>query len=74
MDYSQAPLFMGCSKQEYWSGLPFPPPGDIPHPGIKPMSPIFQADSLPKTTTKFKKKPISIIKTFYVSFCKQVYK
>ena len=37
----QAPLFMGFSKQEYWSGLPFPPPGDLPHPGIKPASPVF---------------------------------
>ena len=34
---SQAPLFMGFSKQEYWSGLPCPPPGDLPDPGIKPM-------------------------------------
>ena len=46
----QAPLSMGFSRQEYWSGLPFPPPGDLPHPGIKPMSPAspaFQVDSLP---------------------------
>ena len=34
----QAPLCMGFSKQEYWSGLPFPPPGDLPNPGIKPVS------------------------------------
>ena len=34
----QAPLSMGFSRQEYWSGLPFPPPGDLPNPGIKPMS------------------------------------
>ena len=34
----QAPLFMGFSKQEYWSGLPCPPPGDLPDPGIKPVS------------------------------------
>ena len=32
----QAPLSIGCSRQEYWSGLPFPPPGALPHPGIKP--------------------------------------
>ena len=32
---------------EYWSGLPFPPPGDLPHPGIKPGSPAWQANSLP---------------------------
>ena len=37
----------GFSRQEYWSGLPCPPPEDLPHPGIKPASPILQADSLP---------------------------
>ena len=47
---------MGCSpsgsslpgfpRQEYWSGLPFPPPGNLPRPGIKPTSPALQADSL----------------------------
>ena len=35
----QAPLSMGFSRQEYWSGLPFPSPGDLPNPGIKPVSP-----------------------------------
>ena len=34
----QAPLSMGFSRQEYWSGLPFPPPGDVPDPGIEPVS------------------------------------
>ena len=46
----QAPLSMEFSSQEYWSGLTFPPPGDLPDPGIKPMSPIssaLQVDSLP---------------------------
>ena len=46
----QTSLSMGFSWQEYWSGLPFPPPGDLPDPGIQPtalMSPAFQADSLP---------------------------
>ena len=43
----QAPLSTGFSRQEYWSGLPFPSPGDLTHPRIKPMSPILQADSLP---------------------------
>ena len=42
----QAPLSMGFSRQEYWSGLPFPSPGDLPNPGIKPGSPALQADSL----------------------------
>ena len=43
----QAPLSMGFSKQEYWSGLPFPSPGDLPDPGIEPRSPALQEDSLP---------------------------
>ena len=43
----QAPLSVGFSQQEYWSGLPFPPPGDLPNPGIKSGSPALQADSLP---------------------------
>ena len=43
----QAPLSIGFSRQEYWSGLPFPSPGDLPNPGIKPRSAALQADSLP---------------------------
>ena len=46
----QAPLAMGFSRQEYWSGLPSPPPGDLPNPGIEPvslMSSALQVDSLP---------------------------
>ena len=43
----QAPLSMGFSRQEYWSGVPLPSPGDLPDPGIKPGSPALQADSLP---------------------------
>ena len=42
----QASLSMGFSRQEYWSGLPFSSPGDIPDPGIKPWSPSLQADAL----------------------------
>ena len=42
----QAPLSMGFSRQEYWSGLPFPSPGDLPNPGIKPRCPSLQADAL----------------------------
>ena len=42
----QAPPSMGFSRQEYWSGLPFPSPGDLPNPGIKPRSPALQADTL----------------------------
>ena len=43
----QAPLSMGFSRQEHWSGLSFPSLGDLPDPGIKPRSPALQADSLP---------------------------
>ena len=41
------PLSMGFPRQEYWSGLPFPFPEDLPNPGIKPGSPALQVDSLP---------------------------
>ena len=43
----QAPPSMEFSRQEYWSGLPSPSPGDLPDPGIEPGSPALQADSLP---------------------------
>ena len=43
----QAPQSMEFSRQEYWSGLPFPSPGDLPSPGIEPRSPALQADALP---------------------------
>ena len=42
----QAPLSMGFSRQEYWSELPFLPPGDLPNPGMEPMSPALLANSL----------------------------
>ena len=40
----QAPLSMGLPRQEYWSGLPFPPPGDIPDPGIEPIAPALAGE------------------------------
>ena len=43
----QAPQSLQFSRQEYWSGLPFPSPGDPPDPGIEPGSPALQADALP---------------------------
>ena len=43
----QVPLSVGFSRQEYWSGLPFPSPRDLLNPGIKPRSPTLQADALP---------------------------
>ena len=53
---------MEFSRQEYWSGLPFPSPGDLPNPGIEPCSPALQADSLP---TELRGKPIALtIRTF----------
>ena len=39
--FHQFPLFMGFPRQEYWSGLPFPSPGDLPNPGIRPASPAL---------------------------------
>ena len=42
----QAPRSMGFSRQEYWSGLPFPSPGDLPNPGIEPGSPALKVDAL----------------------------
>ena len=47
---SQVPLSMGFSRQEYWKELPFPPPGDLPDPGMEPVSPVspaLQVDPLP---------------------------
>ena len=49
----QAPLSMGFPRQEYWSGLPFPSPGDFPDLGIKRWSPALQADSLPTERLNF---------------------
>ena len=48
------------SRQGYWSGLPFPSPGDLPNPGIEPRSPALQADSLP---TELQGKPISSVQS-----------
>ena len=48
VDYSlPAPLSLEFSRQEYWSWLPFPSPGNLPGPGIEPRSPALQVDSLP---------------------------
>ena len=56
----QAPPSMGFSRQEYWSGVPFPSPGDLPNPGIKPRSPAFQADAF---TSELPGKPDSVYKS-----------
>ena len=60
----QAPLLMGFSRQEYWSGPPFPSPGDLPNPGIKPVSPALAGKFF---TTEPPEKP----KEVYVSFINQ---
>ena len=54
----QALSSMGFSRQECWSGLPFPSPGDLPDPGIKPGSPSLQADALPSEPVGCPKKMI----------------
>ena len=56
----QAPPSMGFSRQEYWSGLPFPSPGDLPNPGIKPGSPVLQTDALPSEPPGKSKRQIII--------------
>ena len=48
---------MGFSRQEYWSGLPFPSPGHLPNPGIKPGSPALQTDALPSEPPETTKSP-----------------
>ena len=58
----QAPLSTGFSRQEYWSGLPFPSPGDLPDPGIEPRSPALQADAL---TSEPPGKPLNSKKLSY---------
>ena len=65
----QASPSMGFSRQEYWSGLPFPLPGDLPDPGIEPGSPALEADAL---TSEPPGKPKELLKesfplaTFYL--------
>ena len=60
----QAPLSMGFSRQEYWSGLPFPSPGDLPNPGIKSGSPALQADSLPSEPPW---KPLFLVRIMFMA-------
>ena len=62
---------MGFSREEYWSGLPFPSPEDLPKPGIEPRFPVLQEDALP---SKPPGKPIYIIyeRTYYIIFASQV--
>ena len=59
---------MGFSRPEYWGGLPFPSPGDLPNPGIKPGSPALQADSLPAEIPAYIYTHIYIVKSFFYRF------
>ena len=64
----QAPLSLGVTRQEYWSGLPFPSPGDLSDPGIEPRSPALQADSLPTELLRVGAvKPAFSLNFFFVS-------
>ena len=65
----QAPPSKGFSRQEYWSGSPFPSPGDLPDPGIEPKSPTLQADAL---TSEPPGKPD--IKTRWQEYTEELYK
>ena len=62
----QARLSMGFSRQEYWRGLSFPSPGDLPYPGIKPRSPALQADAL---TSEPPRKPFAEISDLKSLLC-----
>ena len=64
----QAPPSMGFSRQECWSGLPFPSPGDLPDPGIEPGSPALQADALPSEPPG---KPI-FMEAYYIGLVDQI--
>ena len=69
MDCSQVSSSKGFSRQGYWSGLPFPSPGDLPKPGIEPGSPALQADSLPSEPTgkpSFTSKVMKFNKIIYI--------
>ena len=60
--------FMGVFHQEYWSGLPGPPPGDLPNPGIKPRSRALQVDSLPSEPTGMPTNLFGTMKTQWILF------
>ena len=63
----QAPPSMGFSRQEYWSGLPFPSPGDLPDPRIEPGSPVLQAVSL-LTELPGKPQQTTILAKYFLNF------
>ena len=61
-------LSMEFSRQEYWSGQPFPPPGDLPDPGVEPRSPALQADAL-RSEPPGEPKPLRVCVCVCVSVC-----
>ena len=63
----QAPPSMGFSREEHWSGLPLPSPGDLPDPGIKPGSPVLQADSL---LSELQRSPTNVVHICYLFYFK----
>ena len=63
----QAPLSMGFSRQEYWSGLPCPPPGDHRNPEIEPRSPALQVDSLPSEPPGKPKNSLSLLRGIFLT-------
>jgi len=65
----QAPPSMGFPRQEYWSGLPFPSPEDLPNPGIKPRLPALQADSFLLSHQKSPFREHIVTQTRLSSFC-----
>ena len=62
----QASPSMGFSREEYWSGLPFPSPGDLPNTGIEPGSPALEADSLPSEPNDQSNERVDVHKTLPV--------
>ena len=62
----QAPLSMGFPRQEYWSGLPFPSPGDLPYPGSQPESPVLTGGFF-FFTTEPPRKPNSVVQVIQLS-------
>ena len=59
---------MEFSRQEYWSGLPFPSTGDLPEPGIEPRSPALQADALPSEPPEKGTIILRLVQTSYLEF------
>ena len=68
----QAPLPMEFSRQEYWSGLPFPSPEDLPNSGIEPWSPALQADSLPFEPAGKSKSPKRVYQHILLNYTAKV--